>query len=267
MDIASLHQLYAIDVPFIKIGSGDTDNFPLIRIAAKHETPLIISTGMQTEATIRKVVEIMEANGKRNYCLLHCVSAYPTMPDQCTLGAIELYRRMFPHTLIGYSGHELGLAISLAAVCLGAVVIERHFTLDKNEKGTDHQLSLLPQELKSLCDNIRSIEIDKNWSSTDLVRYLCDKLSLGCDRDISMALQPMNCKSILACEFECHMKLGKSLVYAKRLVCGHQLDYDDICCKVSEPKGMAASCFFDVLRKRVKRNVEADELVELSQLE
>lgn len=129
MDQISLRQLAALPLPFIKIGSGDANNFQLLREAARLvDTPLVISTGMQTTATIRRIVEIMLAaaaagNGKQNFCLMHCVSAYPTRPEWAGLQTIQLLRKWFPTVCIGYSGHEQeSVGISVAAVACGAVV-------------------------------------------------------------------------------------------------------------------------------------------------
>lgn len=277
MDITSLHQLYSINVPFIKIGSGDTDNFPLIQIAAQNQTPLIISTGMQHEKTIEKVIEIMHTNGKENYCLLHCVSSYPTVPEFCHLRMIEHYRSKYGrHCIIGYSGHETGTSISLAAYCLGAGVIERHFTLDKKQKGTDHQLSLMPHEMKLLVDNIRCLEENRKndpalcefTESTNVFEKLKKfPLSTNDLNEISAALKPIeNVKEILACEMDCHRKLGKSLVYTKSMKCGQQLEYNDICCKVTEPKGIPASKFFDILGMKLNENVVEENIVSMNQL-
>lgn len=123
MDIVSLQELYTLDLPFIKIGSGDANNFPLLKYAASiSEIPLIISTGMQTEKTIRKIVCIMKNYNKTNYCLMHCVSSYPTLAENTNLRLMKLLSTWFPDICIGYSGHEEGIAISVAAVLLGAKV-------------------------------------------------------------------------------------------------------------------------------------------------
>lgn len=123
MDIESLKQLYALNLPLIKIGSGDTNNIPMLKYAAANkEIPLFISTGMQTERTVRKVVSIMAENNKSNYCLMHCVSSYPTLPENANLNLIKLYRHWFPTVCLGYSGHEQGIGISAVAVLLGAKV-------------------------------------------------------------------------------------------------------------------------------------------------
>lgn len=122
MDAISLEQLYTLDVPFIKIGSGDGNNFPMIETVARQPVPLVVSTGMQKESTVRKVVDILRENGKRNYCLMHCVSSYPTRPEHVNLRLLDVYRDWFPDVCLGYSGHEQGIWITAAAVLLGAQV-------------------------------------------------------------------------------------------------------------------------------------------------
>lgn len=129
MDLRSLAQLYTLELPFIKIGSGDANNFQLLQYAAARTTPLIISTGMQSESTIRKIVDIMQCNGKQNYCLMHCVSSYPTVPQDAGIRMVEHFGEMFPNVCIGYSGHEQSTAaITGAAVILGAKVrLKKYF--------------------------------------------------------------------------------------------------------------------------------------------
>lgn len=123
MDIQSLHDLIDLNVPIIKIGSGDANNIPLLQLAAKTTIPLIISTGMQNEQMVNRIVKIMKINEKTNYCLLHCISSYPTVPNDVHLTMITKYRDQFSNICIGYSGHEQGTAISAAAVAIGAKVI------------------------------------------------------------------------------------------------------------------------------------------------
>lgn len=123
MDIISLRQLNDLNVPFIKIGSGDANNMPLLVEAAQMSVPLIISTGMQTEEIIQKIVKIMREYGKKNFCLMHCVSSYPTQPEDAYLRLLELYGEWFPDVCLGYSGHEQGILISGGAILLGAKVI------------------------------------------------------------------------------------------------------------------------------------------------
>jgi sialic acid synthase len=121
MDMVSVDVLCSLAVPFLKIGSGDASNFPLLQHAATKKIPLVISTGMQNMDTVRSIYNLLTA-AKSQFCLLHCVSAYPTPAHDINLRVIETYKREFPDIPIGYSGHELGTAISLAAVAMGAQV-------------------------------------------------------------------------------------------------------------------------------------------------
>lgn len=122
MDAQSLCDLYELKVPFVKIGSGDTNNFEVLENAVQHPLPLIVSTGMQGEYMIDRIGDLIQRHGKNNICLLHCVSAYPTDPQDASLRMINYLRNKFRDVVIGYSGHEQGTAISLAAVLLGAQV-------------------------------------------------------------------------------------------------------------------------------------------------
>lgn len=129
MDMKSLRVLEDLNVPVIKIGSGDANNIPLLEKAATLETPLIISTGMLDEQMVQRIVNIMHVHGKTNYCLLHCVSSYPTLPQHVNLRLLCSYRESFPNICLGYSGHEQGTAISTAAAIFGAKVTTVFFPL------------------------------------------------------------------------------------------------------------------------------------------
>lgn len=113
--------LVYLKVPFLKIGSGESGNLPLLEKAAKTNVPLVISTGMQTLADVRITYETV-SRYHDCFALLHCVSAYPTPPDEVNLNVIKTLRRTFPNTIIGYSGHEIGTSITAASVALGAKV-------------------------------------------------------------------------------------------------------------------------------------------------
>lgn len=128
MDAVSLQQLNRLNVPFIKIGSGDANNIPLLEEAARLQRPLVISTGMQSERMIARIVSIMETaqqpTTQRDYALLHCVSAYPTMAtDSRLLRMTQLQQHFGDVCVVGYSGHESGIGVTLASVVLGAKVI------------------------------------------------------------------------------------------------------------------------------------------------
>ncbi|VVC27866.1 Aldolase-type TIM barrel,Antifreeze-like/N-acetylneuraminic acid synthase C-terminal,N- [Cinara cedri] len=157
MDPVSLDFIVALKVPFVKIGSGESGNVMLLEKAAKTYVPLVISTGMQTLADIRITYETVSRH-HNHFALLHCVSAYPTPPDEANLNMIKTLRKTYPNTIIGYSGHEVGSCITTASVALGAKIIERHITLDRNMKGSDHICSLDPSQFSKLVRDIRYIE-------------------------------------------------------------------------------------------------------------
>ena len=136
----------------------DINNYPYLRHLAKSNTAIILSTGMADIDEISKAVKVLEDSGAKNVCVLHCVSIYPVEAKFVNLNNIKLLKKMFPSQVIGYSDHTLGIEIPIAAVALGATVIEKHFTLDRNLPGPDHKASLEPGELKAMVDAIRNIE-------------------------------------------------------------------------------------------------------------
>jgi len=141
-------------VPAFKIASGDVTNLPLIRHVAKKGKPVILSTGM---ASIEEIREAIKELPKNRLVLLHCVSRYPTPVEIANLRTIPFLREEFG-VPVGYSDHTLGAIACIVAVALGAVIIEKHFTLDKNQQIGDHRLSADPQDFKQMVDDIREVE-------------------------------------------------------------------------------------------------------------
>lgn len=154
-DKPSSDLLEDLGVKALKIASHSMTNIPLLLHVAKKKMPIILSTGMSTFEEVNDAVNVFRENGTQ-LLINHCVSIYPQKPSQSNLKLIEFYDNYFEYP-IGYSGHESGLLISLAAVALGAVAVERHFTLDRNMKGPDHKISLEPQEFKELVDRIATV--------------------------------------------------------------------------------------------------------------
>ena len=146
-----------LDLPILKIGSGEVTNIPLLRRFGKKRKPIILSTGMSSIGEVEKAYNTLIGSGATSVILLHCTSNYPASLDSINLKAMNTLESVFK-TQIGYSDHTEGIEVSLAAVALGAVVIEKHYTLDKNMPGPDHKASLDPKELKQLVDKIRNIE-------------------------------------------------------------------------------------------------------------
>lgn len=149
--------LSELNMPLFKVPSGEITNLPFIEHMACFGKPMIVSTGMSSLSEIDIAIDAIYKKGNKNIVLLHCVSNYPASPSDCNLHAMHTLRSAFG-VPVGYSDHTMGIEISLAAVALGACVIEKHFTLDRHMSGPDHQASLAPKELTDLVSGIRKVE-------------------------------------------------------------------------------------------------------------
>ena len=154
-DRVSAELLVSLKVPALKIASEDLINLPLLEYVAQLRTPVILSTGMADEAEIDRAVGILQS-GCDDLLLLHCVSLYPTPDDQANLLRMVRLRERF-ELPVGYSDHSVGPVAAVAAVALGAVVIEKHFTLDRSLPGPDHAFSADPAELAELVRAVRRV--------------------------------------------------------------------------------------------------------------
>lgn len=153
----SVDLLEDVGNPIYKLSSGDITYLPLIDYIAKKKKAMIVSTGKSTLADIDDAVRTIRLNDHDNFALLHCVSVYPTPYDKLNLKVMNTLKDAFQCT-VGFSDHSEGYISSVIAVAMGAKIVEKHFTLDKNGPGPDHWFSLDPDELKSLVDNIRLAE-------------------------------------------------------------------------------------------------------------
>nr|HPM42498.1 pseudaminic acid synthase [Candidatus Omnitrophota bacterium] len=156
-DKTSVDFLEGLDVPFHKISSFELVDIPLIEYAAKTKKPLILSTGMATLNEISEALSVARASGNGEVVLLKCVSSYPARPDGMNLRTIPDMRKRF-NVPVGLSDHSLGIAASVAAVCMGAIMVEKHFTLSKKDESVDSFFSIDTVGLKELVDGIRCAE-------------------------------------------------------------------------------------------------------------
>jgi sialic acid synthase SpsE len=156
-DEASADFLEALGVPAFKIPSGELTNLPFLAHVARKGRPMIVSTGMSTLAEVEAAITTVEAHGTPALVLLHCVSTYPAQPSDVNLRAMATMRAAFG-VPVGYSDHTEGDEIALAAVALGACVLEKHFTLDRGLPGPDQQASIEPPELAALVRRVRAVE-------------------------------------------------------------------------------------------------------------
>ena len=155
-DLVSAQILDEYGLEGFKVSSADFTNFEMLEALAKTGKPLICSTGMSSEAEIKESIGFLRRLGA-NFSLLHCNSTYPTPYKDVNLSYLP-HLRDLAGTTIGYSGHERGFSVPLAAVALGARIIEKHFTIDRNMEGSDHKVSLLPEEFAEMVQQIRNIE-------------------------------------------------------------------------------------------------------------
>lgn len=157
-DLLSIDFLETLDMCCWKVPSGEITNLPYLIKIGSLKKDVILSTGMATVDEIRTAVDILRSNGSLNITILHCNTEYPTPMEDVNLNAMVTIKKLFG-TNVGYSDHTLGIEVPIAAVALGARVIEKHFTISRNMKGPDHQASLEPFELKQMVECIRNIEI------------------------------------------------------------------------------------------------------------
>ncbi len=177
-----------IDVPAFKIGSGESDNIPLIDHICQFKKPIIMSTGMQSIKTIRESVKIIEESNI-DYALLECTNLYPSPPEIVSLMGISELKKEFPDALVGFSDHSIGPTIALSSIALGACIIERHFTDSRYRKGPDISCSMDPSELKFIIDRSKEIFLAANnpkmRSKPENSVYKFARSSIVADKDLS----------------------------------------------------------------------------------
>ncbi|MBF7067830.1 N-acetylneuraminate synthase [Campylobacter volucris] len=158
-DLKSIELLARLNVGLFKIPSGELTNYPYLKKIASYDKNIILSTGMATLLEIQNALNVLTSNGtqREKITILHCNSEYPTPFEDVNLKAMQTLKETFDLP-VGYSDHTLGISVSIAAVAMGACVIEKHFTLDKTMQGPDHQASLDINELKAMVKSIRDIE-------------------------------------------------------------------------------------------------------------
>lgn len=156
-DLDSLQLLVDVGIDTIKLPSGEITNYPLLKKSAETGKRIILSTGLSNLEEIKVAVKVLQINGAGEIILLHCNTQYPTPFEDVNLNAMNTIAEAI-ELPVGYSDHTNGIEVSIAAVAMGACVIEKHFTLDRNMEGPDHKASLEPHELKAMVSAIRNVE-------------------------------------------------------------------------------------------------------------
>jgi len=234
-DIKSIDVLESYGVTAYKVASADLTNMPLLKKLTSTKKPLILSTGMSKEDEIIKTTSFLNSKNT-SFALLHCNSTYPAPLHDINLKWMKSLQKI--HPIIGYSGHERGINVSLGAVALGAVIIERHYTLDRKMEGPDHAASLLKSEFKALVEGIREIEE-----------------SLGNENERFLSQGEMINRE----------NLSKSLVSSMPLKEGTVLEEKHI--KVCSPgQGLSPQYFDKLLGSKLKRNLDSEDFFFLSDI-
>lgn len=187
-DLDSIAFLETFDMDFWKVPSGEVTNLPYLEAIARTKRKVVMSTGMCDMNEIQDAMEVLEKNGTTEITLLHCNTQYPTPYEHVNLNAMCTIKDTL-HKEVGYSDHTQGIEVPIAAVAMGATVIEKHFTLDKNMEGPDHKASLDPTELKQMVSAIRNIEKAignglKEPSSSELTNKEVARKSIVASREI-----------------------------------------------------------------------------------
>lgn len=233
-DLQSIDTLHELGLNTIKIPSGEITNIPYLRKIGKFNKQIILSTGMCYLGEIEKAISILEVSGtsRENIALLHCNTEYPTPMEDVNLEAMVTMRKAFDLET-GYSDHTLGIEVPIAAVAMGASIIEKHFTLDKTMEGPDHKASLEPQELKAMVTAIRNIE---------------QALGDGIKRP-----SPSESKNIAIAR--------KSIHLAANLPKGHVITWDDLVVK-RPGDGIPSSEMENIVGRKFNRDVHEDDMLQ-----
>ena len=232
-DFDSIVFLNSIEMPFWKIPSGEITNYPYLVALAKTGKPVVMSTGMCEMEEIEEAIKVLRDNGTKDIKLLHCNTEYPTPFEDVNLKAMETIRNAFGLE-VGYSDHTKGIEVPIAAVALGATVIEKHFTLDRNMEGPDHKASLEPDELAKMVQSIRNIE--KSLGTGDKKPSASEKKNIAVAR--------------------------KSIVAKTAIKCGDELSEANI--TVKRPgNGISPMRWNELIGTKAVRDFKEDELIEL----
>ena len=229
--IEAMDKLVDLGIKLVKIGSGECNNLPMIEYVAQKNIPMIISTGMNDIESIKQTVAVVEKYNTP-YCLLHCTSLYPTPYKHVRLGGIEDLKKNFKNAVVGLSDHSIGNYTSFASIPLGARIIEKHFTSNKNWPGPDIEISIDPNELNDLIVGSNAIFESLGGSKTVLDE---EKPTI----DFAYA----------------------SVVSTRKIKAGERLTKDNIWVKRPGTGDFLAKDFENLIGKEVKYDIEKDEQI------
>lgn len=226
-----------LNVPFYKVASMDINNLRLLKYIAKKMKPVILSTGMSTLSEIEKAVKTIEEVGNFQIIILHCISIYPPEAKDIHLNNISLLQKVFPNYPIGFSDHTIGTSIPIASVALGAAIIEKHFTIDKDLPGWDHEVSADPMEME----------------------YIVNQSKI-----VSEALGNFN-RTVSEAEENKKLKFRRSIVTTRDMSKGEVIKEEDITFK-RPGTHISPDQEKYVIGRKLNKNLKADDLIDWSDL-
>ena len=228
-DVESADFLSEIDMPCFKIASGDITNTPLLKHVAALGKPMIVSTGGCVMDDVQRAYDaIMPIN--QQLCIMQCTAGYPPAWEELDIGVIATYRKAFPDIVIGFSSHDSGIAMAVAAYPLGMRVVEKHFTLNRAWKGTDQAFSLEPPGMRRLVRDLQRLRV---------------AMGDGVKRQYPSELKPL-------------YRMAKKIVFKRDLPKGHVLSADDLAFKVPND-GLPPYRVYDFLGRPLKEDVKEDQ--------
>jgi len=225
-----------LNAPFIKVASMDLNNYPFLSYIAKKNKPIILSTGLSELHEIDKAIKTIENEQNNQIAILHCVATYPPEDKNLNLRNITTLMTNYPDYPIGYSDHSIGTAIPLASVALGACIIEKHFTLDKNMEGWDHKVSATKNELKEIVDGSKRIS-----------------MALGSSRILSTESQ------------ERKNEFRRSIVLTKNILKNHRIKIEDVTFK-RPGTGFSPENLEFIVGRAVNKDLKYDHILTIDDL-
>ena len=231
-DLKSIEFLNQINVNIFKIPSGEINNYPYLKRIGSLKKKVILSTGMSNIEEIKNAINVLKENGAEDISILHCNTEYPTPMEDVNLNAMNTIKNEL-NVEVGYSDHTLGIEVPIAAVAMGATIIEKHFTLDKNMEGPDHKASLDPNELKKMVEAIRNIE--KCMGNGIKQPSQSEKKNISIVR--------------------------KSIVANKSIKKGEKFTEENLTCK-RPGNGLSPMCWNEIIGSIAQREFKKDELIE-----
>ena len=247
MESVDLLQHY--DVPAFKFGSGDLTNLPLLEYAAKFGKPMLISTGMSNLEEVKEAVEAIKKAGNDQILVFHCTTDYPCAPEFVNLRTMQTFMKEL-RTVIGYSDHTVGYQASALAAVLGACMIEKHFTLDRNMSGPDHVASTQPGEFKEMVSVLK--KMPKDFEKTIQVMGMTSE-----DAEILMGSPE---KKPLLPELQYMSVARKSVVASRDIKAGEKFSVENLTIK-RPGTGMQPKHFYKIVGAVAKADIQKDELI------